>query len=700
MEGQRLLLEVGGSCLVLWAIAAGLYLCMVRVSRPTPREIELRAPLVATAKCVVHDMSPNSYQEDAELIACLEAEDGYNACTTCGFENFKRFPFCSLCGDEIVAWKQYKEAKDAAVMAKEKQSFWSVRTLRSAVQKTTKVEILNAQEQQQQSWAISTQRQQRVRKRKEWTRKLDPEGKLFWYRDTTGSAPDAFFPGYTVTYQNLSEEHGAKREKTGIPDAETITVVIEAASDPTSNRPRLGGNGVPEINEAMESPRGIQLSRQDREEDLNREIGAIAMDLVDSSLADPGRLPILRSSNNRTAQNVVHWRDALSLSAQPFPDKYAHFVTTTAALITPAECEIIKLNVKREQIFEDSIESLSVIPLRSVRSVMRINFVAEAGVDAGGLHREWFVLLNECLADPTTGVFHCTNQHEQTFSLSANSREHLGENHLVYFFATGRLIGRALLEGSVIGFHLSLPLIKIILGLPVTFSDLEYFDPETYKSLLWMLENDDVGALGLDFSVTEKRGEEVVVVDLIPNGCSIDVTDDNKDEYVERRFRYMLFESVSSQLYAFLKGLYEVIPQELLMLFDPEEFDYLLCGSDEIDVDDWERNAKYSNIAYDHPALLWFWELVREMPNEYRQRLLHFATGSSRVPIAGFSSLTSYDGRLCPFTLNGVPLVNDGYIWSHACFNRLDLPYHVSRDDLKAVLYAALETELYGFTTN
>uniref|UniRef100_K3X461 HECT-type E3 ubiquitin transferase n=1 Tax=Globisporangium ultimum (strain ATCC 200006 / CBS 805.95 / DAOM BR144) TaxID=431595 RepID=K3X461_GLOUD len=346
------------------------------------------------------------------------------------------------------------------------------------------------------------------------------------------------------------------------------------------------------------------------------------------------------------------------------------------------------------------MESLSVIPLRSVRSVIRVNFVAEAGVDAGGLHREWFVRLNECLADPTTGVLHCINKHEQTFSLSANSHKDLGENHLVYFFATGRLVGRALLEGYALGFHLCLPLVKSILGLPVTFSDLEYFDPETYKNLLWMLENDDAGALGLDFSVTEKRGDEVVVVDLIPNGRSIDVTDDNKDEYVERRFRYMLFESVSSQLYVFLKGLYEVIPQELLMLFDPEEFDYLLCGSDEIDVDDWERNAKYSNIAYDHPALLWFWELVREMPNEYRQRLLHFATGSSRVPIAGFSSLTSYDGRLCPFTLNGVPLKDDGYIWSHACFNRLDLPYHVSRDDLKAVLYAALETELYGFTTH
>ncbi|KAF1336319.1 Nedd4 e3 ubiquitin-protein ligase wwp1, partial [Globisporangium splendens] len=229
-------------------------------------------------------------------------------------------------------------------------------------------------------------------------------------------------------------------------------------------------------------------------------------------------------------------------------------------------------------------------------------------------------------------------------------------------------------------------------------------DPKYVTALVgqeWILENDSVEALGLDFSVTEKRGDdgEVVVADLIPNDRSINLTDENKEEYVQRRFRYVLFESVSSQLVAFLKGLYGVIPPELFLSFDSEELDYFLCGSDVINVDDWQHSTEYTSNLRGHPALIWFWELVREMPNEYRQRLLHFAAGSPRVLIAGFGSLTSYDGRLCPFTLKGVPLVDDGYIWSHACFNRLDLPLHVVRRELKEVLYATLDTELYGFTT-
>uniref|UniRef100_K3X475 HECT-type E3 ubiquitin transferase n=1 Tax=Globisporangium ultimum (strain ATCC 200006 / CBS 805.95 / DAOM BR144) TaxID=431595 RepID=K3X475_GLOUD len=251
---------------------------------------------------------------------------------------------------------------------------------------------------------------------------------------------------------------------------------------------------------------------------------------------------------------------------------------------------------------------------------------------------------------------------------------------------------------SHIGFPLGTAALKLILGLPVSFNDLEYFDTEAYKSMLWILASEDVESLGLTFSLMEQRGSELVEVNLIEDGCNIAVIQANKELYLERRFRYLLFESVSSQLYAFLKGVYDVIPQELLLLFDPEEFDYLLCGSDEIDVDDWQRNAQWSDNLRDHDVLRWFWEIVREMPNEYRRRLLHFATGSSRVPIAGFSALTSLDGRLYPFTLKGVSVEENEYIWGHACFNQLDLPLFATRAKLSEALYATLNTDPHGFT--
>jgi hypothetical protein len=135
-------------------------------------------------------------------------------------------------------------------------------------------------------------------------------------------------------------------------------------------------------------------------------------------------------------------------------------------------------------------------------------------------------------------------------------------------------------------------------------------------------------------------------------------------------------------------------------MVDAEELDCVLSGSDEIDVDDWERNSKFTANLIEHPVRGWFWELVREMPNEYRRRLLQFSTGSSRVPHGGFASLTSYDGRLCPFMLKGVKIADSGeYIHSHACFNRLDLPQYTKKKDLKAMLYGILDSDIHGFTT-
>lgn len=393
-----------------------------------------------------------------------------------------------------------------------------------------------------------------------------------------------------------------------------------------------------------------------------------------------------------------------ALAAQDFPTKLAHFATVTTSLRGEADSAHppIQLNVARSEAYNASLTLLSQVPASQVRSSMRIHFEGESGVDAGGLLREWFCLVAEGLVgESETRVFAAANDPDQTFNLDASFSSL--DQQLAYSRAAGRFVGRALLEGVPLGFHLSLPLLKIILGVPITFDDLEYVDPESFRSLNWLLEHDDVGGLALTFAVSESRGgadSRMVEHELVPGGASVDVTDANKLEFVMLKFHYLVFGRVEHVLTRFVSGIYEVIPRSLLMLFDPEELDYLLSGSDAIDVDDWRRNTRYNADLQGHLAMRWFWELVQEMPLEYRRRLLRFATGSSRVPVGGFAALTSHDGRSCPFTLRGVSWrVSGGYIRSHACFNRLDLPLYAERVDLEHVLYALLDAEVQGFTT-
>ncbi|TMW57365.1 hypothetical protein Poli38472_003290 [Pythium oligandrum] len=582
------------------------------INKRRERAIQLRAPLL-----------PES--TDHRLDAALrEAEDGYNVCTACGFENFKRLIFCTICGTAIVT---------AASEKKNKKRWWRAKVEEPIV-------VNNG----------PSQRQRRARMRKEWQRKVDVEGNMFWYREGVESAQPSTYPGYVLR----------------------MTSEVETDKD---------------VNEAM--------PLEERAKNLAETLIVSSLEWTEASNSDPSQL-----SFNLASLSDEDKRDTLTLFTQTFPAKYVHLVTSASMLLNQRKRSQLKLNVNRDKVFEDSLALMNDIATHHMHGVMRIIFIDETGVDAGGVHREWLQLLFEKLVDPNTGLFTCTNRAEQTYYLNPHSKTILGDNHLAYFFSTGRLLGRAFLEGYVTGFHFALPLLKIILGLPVSFSDLEFFDPEAYQGLKWLLDNNGVEHLSLDFTVCEQVGDEMVIVELLPDGGNIEVTDENKRQYVDLKLKYLLFGSVSSQLYALLQGFYHVIPPHVLMCLDPEELDYVLCGSDEIDVDDWERNTKYTEDLHDHPCKDWFWELVREMPNEYRRRLLIFATGSSRVPLAGFCALTSYDGKLSPFTLKGIDLNAEGYIVSHACFNRLDLPRHVSPVELKTVLYAILDTELYGFTTD
>ncbi|RLN79089.1 hypothetical protein BBJ28_00006957 [Nothophytophthora sp. Chile5] len=493
------------------------------------------------------------------------------------------------------------------------------------------------------------------RRRTEWQRQLDGRGKVLWHRSVELASltqEGAQYPGYVALFRKYEPDEEAAPEVGEVANGTSESMITKLANEASSMK--------------------IQIIPA---RDADALVFATGSPLTDSA----------------------DIKDLLDMAENDFPTKFAHFVSCTSSLLVPAELEVLKLFLRRDHAVEESMEYLCCMDDADTRSVVRIDFAEETGVDAGGVHREWFMLVTELLIDPSLGVFTCTNHEEQTYYFNANSRHTIGEDHLAYFFAIGRLVGRAVLEGEVMGFHFAPALLKIILGIPVTFEDFEALDPVAYKGLQWMLENGGAEELGLDFTVARRdESGNVTTVELVPNGGKIAVTDSNKHEFVERRLRYFLLESVSSQLYVFLKGLYQVIPRQFLMLFDAEELDYVFCGCDSIDVTDWETHTKCSKNLEGTRVVRWFWELVRDMSLEYRRRLLQFGTGCSRVPLGGFRHLTSHDGRICPFTLKGV---HSAYIRSHACFNRLDLPLTPTRTELKTVLYATLDTEMYGFTT-
>ena len=85
------------------------------------------------------------------------------------------------------------------------------------------------------------------------------------------------------------------------------------------------------------------------------------------------------------------------------------------------------------------------------------------------------------------------------------------------------------------------------------------------------------------------------------------------------------------------KGLYKVIPMDLLKVFQPYELEMLIYGVPYIDVKDWKTNTDYKGeYNQDHKIIRWFWEVVETFDQNQLANLLKFSTGSSRTPIHGF----------------------------------------------------------------
>ena len=70
-----------------------------------------------------------------------------------------------------------------------------------------------------------------------------------------------------------------------------------------------------------------------------------------------------------------------------------------------------------------------------------------------------------------------------------------------------------------------------------------------------------------------ERGQLARTVDLIPGGNGIKVTNKNKLQYLDCLAQYKLATSVKEEVEHFLRGLNELIPDNLLSIFDEYELE-------------------------------------------------------------------------------------------------------------------------------
>ena len=171
----------------------------------------------------------------------------------------------------------------------------------------------------------------------------------------------------------------------------------------------------------------------------------------------------------------------------------------------------------------------------------------------------------------------------------------------------------------------------------------------------------------------------------------IEVTPDNLEEYLQLYAEHHLIGAIREQVNAVRQGLGvfldEALMAKLRACCTVAEFQLMLCGAPEIDVDDWQASTEYrGGYSAGSDQVKWFWAEVHAMTPEERGQLLFFCTGSARAPATGFANLMGYSGQQQRFTIERDDRGTERPPTAATCFNTLKLPPYASAETLAAKL--------------
>ncbi|XP_071229523.1 E3 ubiquitin-protein ligase HUWE1-like isoform X19 [Salvelinus alpinus] len=357
--------------------------------------------------------------------------------------------------------------------------------------------------------------------------------------------------------------------------------------------------------------------------------------------------------------------------------------------------EDMAVHVRRDHVFEDSYRELHRKSPEDMKNRLYIVFEGEEGQDAGGLLREWYMIISREMFNAMYALFRTSPGDRVTYTINPSS--HCNPNHLSYFKFVGRVVAKAVYDNRLLECYFTRSFYKHILGKSVRYTDMESEDYPFFQGLVYLLEN-NVSTLGyeLTFSTEVQEFGVCEVRDLKPNGGNIIVTEENKKEYVHLVCQMKMTGAIRKQLSAYLEGFYEIIPKRLISIFTEQELELLISGLPTIDIDDLKANTEYHKYQSSSIQIQWFWRALRSFDQADRAKFLQFVTGTSKVPLQGFAALEGMNG-IQKFQIHRDDRSTDRLPSAHTCFNQLDLPAYESYEKLRHMLLLAIQECSEGF---
>ncbi|KAL2960390.1 hypothetical protein AAZX31_17G036600 [Glycine max] len=324
-----------------------------------------------------------------------------------------------------------------------------------------------------------------------------------------------------------------------------------------------------------------------------------------------------------------------------------------------------RFRIQRDRILEDAYNQMSQLTEDSLRGSIRVTFVnefgvEEAGIDGGGIFKDFMENITRAAFDVQYGLFKETADH-LLYPNPGSGMIH--EQHFQFFHFLGTLLAKAMFEGILVDIPFATFFLSKLKQKHNYLNDLPSLDPELYRHLIFLKHyKGDISELELYFVIVNNEYGEQTEEELLPGGRNLRVTNENVITFIHLVANHRL-------------NFQQLMQKDWIDMFNEHELQLLISGSlDSLDIDDLRLHTNYAGGYHnEHFVMEMFWEVLKGFSLENRKKFLKFVTGCSRGPLLGFRYLEPMfciqraSGNAVEESLDRLPT-------SATCMNLLKLP--------------------------
>ncbi|XP_028786892.1 E3 ubiquitin-protein ligase UPL6 [Neltuma alba] len=385
----------------------------------------------------------------------------------------------------------------------------------------------------------------------------------------------------------------------------------------------------------------------------------------------------------------------------PFTSRVKIFTSQLAAVRQRHGSQAVftrnRFRIRRDRILEDAYNQMSQLSEDDLRGPIRVTFVnefgvEEAGIDGGGIFKDFMENITRAAFDVQYGLFKETADH-LLYPNPGSGMIH--EQHLQFFHFLGTLLAKAMFEGILVDIPFATFFLSKLKQKYNYLNDLPSLDPELYRHLIFLKHYDgDISGLELYFVIVNNEYGEQTEEELLPGGRNLRVTNENVITFIHLVANHRLNSQIRQQSSHFLRGFQQLIQKDWIDMFNEHELQLLISGSlDSLDVDDLRLHTNYvGGYHSEHYVIEMFWEVLKGFSLENKKKFLKFVTGCSRGPLLGFRYLEPLfciqraAGNASEESLDRLPT-------SATCMNLLKLPPYKSKEQLETKLLYAISAD-------